>query len=116
MVGLLRFKDNDQAHNSICSGRLRLLLYFSFFLAFASCACAGERASQHSYRSIENWAKLPQSRVWGEVIGTEISPGGQSVWVLDRCGRRDAWNRRQRPSIQFRDLIFLAALLQVLEQ
>jgi sugar lactone lactonase YvrE len=35
---------------------------------------------------VENWAKLPTERAWGQVIGVEIDPDGQSVWVLDRCG------------------------------
>jgi sugar lactone lactonase YvrE len=35
---------------------------------------------------VENWAKLPAERAWGQVIGVEIDPDGKSVWVLDRCG------------------------------
>ena len=35
---------------------------------------------------VENWAKLPAERAWGQVIGIEIDPDGKSVWVLDRCG------------------------------
>jgi sugar lactone lactonase YvrE len=35
---------------------------------------------------VENWAKLPTERPWGQVIGVEIDPDGKSVWVFDRCG------------------------------
>jgi hypothetical protein len=35
---------------------------------------------------VEYWARLPAERAWGQVIGVEIDPDGQSVWVLDRCG------------------------------
>lgn len=38
------------------------------------------------YRVVENWAKLPDGRSWGQVIGVEVDPDGESIWVLDRCG------------------------------
>jgi hypothetical protein len=38
------------------------------------------------YRGIENWAKMPEGRIWGAVSAADIDPDGQSVWVLERCG------------------------------
>jgi sugar lactone lactonase YvrE len=38
------------------------------------------------YSVLENWAKLPNGRMWGQVIGVEMDPDGESVWVFDRCG------------------------------
>jgi streptogramin lyase len=38
------------------------------------------------YRSIENWAQLPDGRVWGAVSAVDIDPDGTSVWVAERCG------------------------------
>ena len=38
------------------------------------------------YRSIENWAQLPQARVWGATSAIGIDRDGTSVWVADRCG------------------------------
>ena len=37
------------------------------------------------YRSVENWAKLPDGRIWGSTSGVDVDPDGQSVWVLERC-------------------------------
>jgi DNA-binding beta-propeller fold protein YncE len=38
------------------------------------------------YDSIENWAQMPQGRVWGSVSAVDIDPDGTSVWVAERCG------------------------------
>jgi sugar lactone lactonase YvrE len=38
------------------------------------------------YRSVENWAKLPQGRTWGSTSAVAIDPDGSSVWVGERCG------------------------------
>ena len=38
------------------------------------------------YRSIENWARMPEGRVWGLTSGVDIDPDGTSVWVAERCG------------------------------
>jgi DNA-binding beta-propeller fold protein YncE len=43
-------------------------------------------SASNPYTQVENWAKLPGGRSWGQVIGVEIDPDGESVWVLDRCG------------------------------
>ena len=38
------------------------------------------------YRSIENWAKMPEGRVWGSTSGVGVDRDGSSVWVAERCG------------------------------
>jgi DNA-binding beta-propeller fold protein YncE len=38
------------------------------------------------YRSIENWAKLPDGRKWGQTISVDIDRDGKSIWVFERCG------------------------------
>ena len=38
------------------------------------------------YRAVENWAQLPDGRVWGAVSAVDIDPDGSSVWVAERCG------------------------------
>jgi DNA-binding beta-propeller fold protein YncE len=44
------------------------------------------KSAPNPYRAAESWATLPDGRSWGQVIGVEIDPDGESVWVLDRCG------------------------------
>jgi DNA-binding beta-propeller fold protein YncE len=43
-------------------------------------------ALPNPYRSIANWAKLPEGRGWGSTSGVAIDPDGSSVWVAERCG------------------------------
>ena len=38
------------------------------------------------YRSVENWAKLPDGRKWGQTISVDIDRDGKSIWVFERCG------------------------------
>src|SRR5499433_2701223 len=38
------------------------------------------------YRSIENWAQLPEGRTWGSTSAVDIDPDGTSIWVGERCG------------------------------
>src|SRR5262249_30202368 len=43
-------------------------------------------SAPNPYRSIDNWAKLPEGRTWGSTGGVDIDPDGMSVWVAERCG------------------------------
>jgi hypothetical protein len=43
-------------------------------------------SAPNPYHVVENWAKLPQGRVWGQAIGVDIDRDGTSVWIYDRCG------------------------------
>jgi len=43
-------------------------------------------SAPNPYRSVENWAKLPDGRSWGSTSGVGIDPDGTSVWVAERCG------------------------------
>ena len=38
------------------------------------------------YRSVENWAQLPEGRTWGSTSAVDIDTDGTSVWVGERCG------------------------------
>jgi hypothetical protein len=37
------------------------------------------------YRTIENWAKLPDGRTWGAAAGVDVDRQG-NIWVAERCG------------------------------
>ena len=45
-----------------------------------------ENSKPNPYRTIENWAKLPEGRTWGSTSAVEIDRDGRSVWVAERCG------------------------------
>jgi len=43
-------------------------------------------SAPNTYKAVDDWAKLPPGRVWGQAIGIDIDRDGKSVWVFDRCG------------------------------
>jgi DNA-binding beta-propeller fold protein YncE len=43
-------------------------------------------ALPNPYRTIANWAQMPDGRVWGSTSAVDIDPDGTSVWVAERCG------------------------------
>jgi hypothetical protein len=50
------------------------------------CWAAEVNLPANPYIVLENRAKLPNWRMWGQVIGVDMDPDGESVWVFDRCG------------------------------
>jgi len=48
-------------------------------------AMAPTNSLPNPYRSVENWAKLPDGRIWGSTSGVDVDPDGQSMWVIERC-------------------------------
>ena len=48
-------------------------------------AMAPTNSLPNPYRSVENWAKLPDGRTWGSTSAVDIDADG-SVWVGERCG------------------------------
>jgi streptogramin lyase len=53
------------------------------------------------YRSVENWAKMPQGRTWGSTAGVWIDPDGASVWVAERCGANSCLGSNLDPVLKF---------------
>ena len=44
----------------------------------------------NTYRTVENWAQLPEGRKWGSLSAVEIDKDGRSIWVAERCGGNSA--------------------------
>jgi DNA-binding beta-propeller fold protein YncE len=68
---------------------------FALTLAVATVLAAGTAYNQsitptnsapNPYRSVENWAQLPEGRTWGATSGVDVDPDGRSIWVAERCG------------------------------
>jgi sugar lactone lactonase YvrE len=66
---------------------------FAFVAAVAMAASSGyaqtvapTNSLPNPYRAVENWAKMPEGRIWGSVSAVDVDPDGRSVWVLERCG------------------------------
>src|SRR3982075_2179071 len=46
---------------------------------------AARNSQPNPYRTIENWAKLPDGRPWGSTAGVDVDRHG-NIWVAERCG------------------------------
>jgi sugar lactone lactonase YvrE len=53
------------------------------------------------YRSIENWAKMPEGRSWGSTAGVWADRDGASVWVAERCGANNCAESNLPPILKF---------------
>jgi sugar lactone lactonase YvrE len=58
-------------------------------------------SAPNPYRVVEQWAKLPEGRVWGQAIGVDIDRDGTSVWVFDRCGAKTCEGSNLAPIQKF---------------
>lgn len=64
-------------------------------------AQADPNAAPDPYRIVENWAKLPGGRTWGQVISADIDRDGKSIWVVERCGGTSCANSGLAPVLKF---------------
>jgi sugar lactone lactonase YvrE len=53
------------------------------------------------YRSVENWARMPEGRTWGSSAGVYVDPSGTSVWVAERCGANSCAASELAPILRF---------------
>jgi DNA-binding beta-propeller fold protein YncE len=52
------------------------------------------------YRTIENWAKLPEGRPWGSTAGVTVDRKG-NIWVAERCGANTCAGSKLAPILEF---------------
>ena len=77
---------------SSTQGRLACLLAFAAMLTSNLGSAQTQAGVQpvndlpNPYRTVENWAKMPDSRTWGATSAVDIDPDGKSIWVAERCG------------------------------
>ena len=64
-------------------------------------AQADPNSAPNPYRTVENWAKLPEGRTWGQVISADIDRDGKSIWVVERCGGTSCANSDLAPVLKF---------------
>jgi streptogramin lyase len=87
----------------------RLFAAFAAMLAVASgivyAQSHGQSSSQansqpNPYRTVENWAKLPAGRTWGQTPTVDVDRNG-NIWVLERCGGNTCVGRTEAPILEF---------------
>jgi hypothetical protein len=64
-------------------------------------AQADPNSAPNLYRTVENWAKLPGGRTWGQVISADIDRDGKSIWVVERCGGTSCAESDLAPVLKF---------------
>ena len=62
---------------------------------------AQDNSKPNPYRTIENWAKLPEGRSWGSTSAVEIDRDGRSIWVAERCGANSCAGKTDDPILHF---------------
>ncbi|MBI3666741.1 MAG: hypothetical protein HY236_11060 [Acidobacteria bacterium] len=63
-------------------------------------AYAQPNSQPNPYRTVENWAKLPEGRTWGSTSAVDVDRDG-NIWVGERCGRNTCAGRTEAPILKF---------------
>jgi len=63
-------------------------------------ADAPPNSQPNPYRTIENWARLPEGRTWGSASGVDVDRQGH-IWVAERCGQNSCAGRTEAPILEF---------------
>ncbi len=62
-------------------------LAFAAWMAVPSGDAYGQNDAPNPYQTVEGvWAPLPDGREWGATSLVEVSPDGETIWAVDRCG------------------------------
>jgi sugar lactone lactonase YvrE len=67
---------------------------------FAQASSAPRNDLPNPYRTVRNWAQLPDGRKWGSTSGASISPEG-NIWTYDRCGGNSCVGSNLAPILEF---------------
>jgi DNA-binding beta-propeller fold protein YncE len=70
-------------------------------VAIGASIYAQDNSKPNPYRTIENWAKLPEGRMWGSTSAVEIDRDGRGVWVAERCGANSCAGKTDDPILHF---------------
>ena len=79
--------------------RARIIL-LTAFISILTIAGSAARAQSNPYHLAENWAKLPEGRKFGAVIGVAVDRGG-NVWAFERCGGDTCAGSKLAPILEF---------------
>ena len=67
--------------------RFGLAIVGLFTLTVSPNISYAQNHAPNPYRTVEGvWAPLPDDREWGSTSLVEVSPDGETIWAVDRCG------------------------------
>ena len=69
-------------------------------MAYAQTDAVPNNSQPNPYRTIENWAKLPEGRPWGSTAGVDVDRHG-NIWVAERCGKNSCDGSNLAPILEF---------------
>jgi hypothetical protein len=69
---------------------LVLVLVAALRLSAAQSGPSPTNDAPNPYRTVENWAQLPEGRKWGSLSAVDVDKDGKSIWVAERCGGNSA--------------------------
>jgi DNA-binding beta-propeller fold protein YncE len=61
---------------------------------------AARNSYPNPYRTIANWAKLPEGRIWGAAAGIDVDRH-DNIWVAERCGANTCAGSDLAPILEF---------------
>jgi sugar lactone lactonase YvrE len=53
------------------------------------------------YKTVDNYFKLPEGRVWGATSAVDVDRDGKSIWVAERCGANTCLGSMLAPILKF---------------
>ena len=69
------------------AGRLGVAIVGVVTLIATASVANAQNHAPNPYRTVEGvWAPLPDGREWGSTSLVEVSPDGETIWAVDRCG------------------------------
>jgi streptogramin lyase len=78
------------------------MLAAPILLAAAVVAVASNEpnAQPNPYRTVSDWAKLPEGRTWGSTAGVDVD-SHDHIWVAERCGANSCAGSNLAPILEF---------------
>jgi streptogramin lyase len=82
--------------------RAMWMLAGPILLAAAVMAVASNEpnAQPNPYRTVSDWAKLPEGRTWGSTAGVDVD-SHDHIWVAERCGANSCAGSNLAPILEF---------------
>jgi len=83
--------------------RARLLVAVVLLIAISGRKAHGQtdpNALPNPYLTMDNWAKMPEGRIWGQTSQLSLDRDG-NVWVAERCGGNSCLGKTDAPILQF---------------
>ncbi len=91
----------DRARATLWAAAIGTAAVGSMALSAGRVQADDPNSAPNPYHVVENWAKLPEGRAWGQAIGIDVDRDGTSLWVYDRCGGKTCEGSKIAPIQKF---------------